>query len=252
MTDLNIIHEDNHIIVVIKPQNVPTQEDESGDPDMLTILKEHMGRPFCGLVHRLDRPTGGVMVFAKTSKAAARLCAQIQDGRFQKKYLAVVLGEPKQRSGELVDYLLKNSKTNVVEVVPSATKDAKRAELTYKLLNTKNQVSLVEICLLTGRSHQARVQMAHLGHPIFGDAKYGGDKLAKGWNLALWAYELKFEHPTTQDTLKFVVNPPETTPWDKFDFQRKPAKNPLSQGKTALQNSPSHGEGVAPRGAVTG
>ena len=250
MTDLNIIHEDNHIIVVIKPQNMPTQADESGDADLLNEIKAYIkqsggkaGEAFVGLVHRLDRVTGGVMVFAKTSKAAARLSAQLQDGRFQKKYLAVVLGEPKRRSGELVDYLLKNSKTNVVEVVPSATKDAKRAELTYKLLNTWNAksaarvgiassafaaqnaprndaVSLIEINLLTGRSHQARVQMAHLGHPIFGDVKYGGDKLAKGWNLALWAYELRFEHPTTQDILKFVVNPPEQTPWDKFDFQR--------------------------------
>lgn len=229
----DIIYEDNHIIVVIKPQNMPTQEDESGDADLLNdikaYIKESAGKPgdaFCGLVHRLDRVTGGVMVFAKTSKAAARLSAQLQDGRFSKVYLAVVLGEPKQRSGELVDYLLKNPKTNVVEVVPTATKDAKRAELTYKLLNTcgkagGTQVSLVQINLITGRSHQARVQMARMGHPVFGDAKYGGDKLAKGWNLALWAHELKFEHPTTQDVLKFVVNPPETTPWDKFEFERK-------------------------------
>jgi len=247
----DIIYEDNHIIVVIKPQNMPTQEDESGDADLLNdikaYIKESAGKPaaaFCGLVHRLDRVTGGVMVFAKTSKAAARLSAQLQDGRFNKVYLAVVVGEPKQRSGTLVDYLLKNPKTNVVDVVPPATNGAKRAELTYKLINTwratgsvprvgiaasalpprndgGTQVSLVEINLITGRSHQARVQMARMGHPIFGDAKYGGDKLAKGWNLALWAHELKFEHPTTQDILKFVVNPPETTPWDKFEFARK-------------------------------
>ena len=221
MEKFSIIHEDNHIIVVIKPQNVPTQEDESGDKDLLTMVKEYMERPFCGLVHRLDRPTGGVMVFAKTSKAAARLSAQLQDGRFQKTYLAVVVGEPKQRSGELVDHLLKNPKTNIVDVVPFATKDAKEARLTYRLLKTHTKVSLVEIKLLTGRSHQARVQMARIGCPIFGDAKYGGDKLAKGWNLALWAYELKFEHPTTQDVMKFVVNPPETTPWDRFPFERR-------------------------------
>jgi len=227
----DIIYEDNHIVVVIKPQNIPTQADESGDADLLNEIKTYIktssgkaGEAFCGLVHRLDRVTGGVMVFAKTSKAAARLFAQLQDGRFEKKYLAVVVGEPKLRSGELVDYLLKNPKTNVVEVVPSATKDAKRAELFYKLVNTVkvggNQVSLVEINLVTGRSHQARVQMARIGHPIFGDAKYGGDKLAKGWNLALWAHELRFEHPTSGDILKFVVNPPETTPWDRFDFNR--------------------------------
>ena len=225
---VNVIHEDNHIIVVIKPQNVPTQADESGDPDLLNGIKQYIketankpGEAFCGLVHRLDRVTGGVMVFAKTSKAAARLSAQIQDGRFQKKYLAVVVGEPELRQGTLVDNLLKNEKTNVVEVVPSATKGAKRAELTYKVLNIAKQVSLVEINLITGRSHQARVQMARIGCPIFGDAKYGGDKLAKGWNLALWATELVFEHPVTNDTLKFIVNPPETTPWDRFEFQRR-------------------------------
>lgn len=228
----DIIFEDNHIIVVIKPQNMPTQADESGDLDLLNDIKNYIkssagktGDAFCGLVHRLDRVTGGAMVFAKTSKAAARLSAQLQDGRFEKKYLAVVVGEPKQRSGELVDYLLKNPKTNVVEVVPAATKDAKRAELSYKLLNTSgkagaSQVSLVEINLITGRSHQVRVQMARIGCPVFGDVKYGGDKLAKGWNLALWAYELRFEHPTSGEMLKFIVNPPEGTPWNKFEFQR--------------------------------
>ena len=228
---VNIIFEDNHIIVVIKPHNVPTQEDESRDPDLLNQIKAYIkesankaGEAFCGLVHRLDRVTGGVMVFAKTSKAAARLSAQIQDGRFQKKYLAVVVGEPKQRQGELVDWLLKNPKTNVVEVVPSATTGAKKAVLEYKTLNIAKQVSLVEINLVTGRSHQARVQMARIGCPIFGDAKYGGTALAKGWNLALWAHELVFEHPTTGDTLRFVVNPPETTPWDKFEFGRKTTK----------------------------
>ena len=216
----DVIFEDNHIIVVIKPHNIPSQADESGDKDMLTIIKEYMGRPFCGLVHRLDRVTGGVMVFAKTSKAAARLSSQIQDGTFQKKYLAVVVGEPKLRPAELTDYLLKNEKTNVVEVVPSATNGAKKAVLNYKVLNITKQVSLVEINLITGRSHQARVQMARIGCPIFGDAKYGGTTLAKGWNLALWAHELVFSHPITGDTMRFTVNPPETTPWDKFEFAR--------------------------------
>jgi len=223
----SVIFEDNHIIVVIKPQNIPTQADESGDEDLLSQIKKYIkekaekpGEAFCGLVHRLDRVTGGVMVFAKTSKAAARLSAEIRDGRFHKKYLAVVVGEPKERQGKLVDWLLKNSKTNVVETVPSATNGAKRAELDYKVINITKQVSLVEIDLLTGRSHQARVQMAHLGFPIFGDAKYGGTTLAKGWNLALWAYELSFEHPTTKDNLKFIVNPPDTVPWNRFDFTR--------------------------------
>jgi 23S rRNA pseudouridine1911/1915/1917 synthase len=227
--ELSIIHEDNHIIAVIKPQNVPCCPDESGDPDLLSQIKQYLkesgGKPgdaYCGLVHRLDRVTGGVMVYAKTSKAASRISDQLKDGRFQKTYLAVVVGEPGAREGELVDYLLKNPKTNVVEVVPFATTGAKRAELTYKTLQISKpkKVSLVKINLITGRSHQARVQMARIGCPIFGDAKYGGDRLAKGWNLALWAHELSFIHPTTGDTLRFVVNPPESTPWTEFDFSR--------------------------------
>jgi len=221
----DIIFEDNHVIVVIKPQNMPTQEDESKDKDLLNIIKEYLPTAYCGLVHRLDRVTGGVMVFAKTSKAASRLSEQIKEGRVQKKYLAVVVGEPKSRQGKLENYLLKNPKTNVVEVVPSATQGAKRAELDYKILNIvkvkENVVSLVEIDLKTGRSHQIRVQMANIGCPVFGDKKYGGDKLAKGWNTALWAHELVFAHPTTQDVMKFVVNPPETTPWDRFEFDRR-------------------------------
>jgi 23S rRNA pseudouridine1911/1915/1917 synthase len=223
----NVIYEDNHLVVVIKPQNMPTQADDSGDLDLLNQIKQYIkesagktGEAFCGLVHRLDRVTGGVMVFTKTSKAAARLSEQLKDGKFTKKYLAVVLGEPPLREATLVDYLLKNEKKNIVEVVPSATTGAKRAELRYKVRNITNAVSLVEVDLITGRSHQVRVQMSKIGCPVFGDTKYGGDKLAKGWNLALWAYELVFTHPTNGDTMRFIVNPPETTPWDKFDFKR--------------------------------
>ena len=242
MNELSVIYEDNHIIVVIKPQNMPVCADESGDEDLLNQIKKYLAEKknprsaseavdgvdkasaYCGLVHRLDRPTGGVMVFAKTSKSAARLCEQIKDGIFQKTYLATVVGEPKLRAGTLVDHLLKNDARNTVEVVPSATAGAKRAELKYHVLETNKQVSLVEVKLITGRSHQARVQLKHLGCPIFGDAKYGGDKLGKGWNLALWAHELVFRHPTTEDMLKFIVNPPECVPWDSFVFDRKPKK----------------------------
>jgi len=235
---LPVIFEDNHIIVVIKPQNVPCCPDESGDSNLLEQIKEYRGVPphappsgdtsskFVGLVHRLDRVTGGVMVYAKTSKAASRLGEQLKNGEFQKTYLAVVVGEPKQREQTLVDYLWKNETKNVVEVVPSATTGAKRAELFYRVLNIdkKKGVSLVNVKLVTGRSHQIRVQMANVGCPVFGDAKYGGDKLAKGWNVALWAHELSFKHPTTGDTLKFIVNPPEVVPWTSFDFNRKEHK----------------------------
>jgi len=219
------IYEDNHVIVVIKPQNVPCCPDESGDANLLDELKMHLGegekRTFVGLVHRLDRVTGGVMVYAKTSKAAARLAEQLQNNTFHKKYLAVVLGEPKLREKTLVDHLLKDELKNTTKIVPSATTGAKRAELNYRVTQIIDKVSLVEVQLVTGRSHQIRVQMANHGYPVFGDAKYGGDKLGKGWNLALWAYEIAFVHPTTQDMMKFIVNPPETIPWTKFEIDRK-------------------------------
>lgn len=226
MEELNVIYEDNHIIVVVKPQNIPTQEDESKDKDMLTIVKEYIkekadkpGNVYVGLVHRLDRPTGGVMVFAKTSKAASRLSEQMSEGLFRKRYLTVVLDKPKEKRLKLINYLKKNSRTNTVQVVPELTEGAKRAELEYNVLAIKDKVSLLEIDLFTGRSHQIRVQMKHIGCPVYGDVKYGGDKLAKGHNLALWAYELKFVHPTTKENLTFKVYPPEDkTPWNVFDL----------------------------------
>jgi len=223
-SEIAIIHEDNHIIVVIKPQGLPCCADKSGDMDLLTQLKEYRktnegksGEAFVGLVHRLDRVTGGVMVYAKTTKAAARLSEQLQNGGFFKRYLAVVKGTPKIKNGKLENHLLKNSKTNKVDVVGVAVTGAKRAELNYNVRTVLEKFSLVEIDLVTGRSHQIRAQFAHIGHALLGDKKYGG------WpepELALWAHELRFKHPTQDDMLKFVVNPPEIGVWEKFDFGR--------------------------------
>lgn len=226
MEDLKVLYEDNHIIVVVKPQNIPTQEDESKDKDMLTIVKEYIkekenkpGNVFVGLVHRLDRPTGGVMVFAKTSKSASRLTEQIKNGEFKKRYLSVINGKPREKRGKLVNFLKKNPRNNTVMVVPELTTGAKRAELDYEVLEAKEKVSLVDIKLHTGRSHQIRVQMKTIGCPVYGDVKYGGDILAKGHNLALWAYELKFVHPTTKENLTFKVYPPENiVPWNVFNL----------------------------------
>lgn len=225
---LTILYEDNHLIVVLKPQNVPSQGDSTGDKDLLSMVKDYIketydkkGEAFAGLVHRLDRPTGGVMVFAKTSKAAARLSEQIKDGSFEKRYLAVVVGTPRDRQARLSDYLFKDEKNNTVKVVPAAIEGAKRAELVYKVLETTPKLTLVDIKLLTGRSHQARVQMQHIGTPIFGDVRYGGDTLAKGHNLALWAYELRFYHPVSKLPMVFVAYPPlDKTPWKFFEIER--------------------------------
>ena len=225
--NLTVLYEDNQIIVVVKPQNVPTQADSSWDKDLLTMIKEYVkekydkpGEVYIGLVHRLDRPTGGVMVFARTSKAAARLQEQMKTGLFEKKYLAVTVGVPRDRQGRLSQYLVKDEKNNMVRVVPAAVEGAKKAELEYKVLEIAGSVALVDIRLITGRSHQARVQMQSLGTPIFGDAKYGGDKLAKGHNLALWAYELRFYHPVNKNPFVFKVFPPtDEVPWNVFPVE---------------------------------
>lgn len=224
MEELRVVYEDNHIIVVVKPQNLPTQEDESKDKDLLTIVKEYIkikenkpGNVYVGMVHRLDRPTGGIMVFAKTSKSASRLTEQIQNGEFKKRYLAVVNGKPREKRGKLVNFLKKSARTNTVDIVPELTTGAKRAELDYEIIEEKEKVSLADIKLHTGRSHQIRVQMKNIGCPVYGDVKYGGDKLAKGHNLALWAFELKFIHPTTKENMTFKVYPPEEiVPWNVF------------------------------------
>ena len=208
---LNVIFEDNHILVVVKPQNIPTQADISGDTCMVELVENYLrekynkpGNVYVGLVHRLDRPTGGLMIFAKTSKAAARLSESIKTDEFEKKYLAVVNGVPKEKNTTLINYLKKNSRTNMVNVVPQLTDGAKMAKLTYKELESKEKVALLSVSLSTGRSHQIRVQLKHIGHPIYGDVRYGGDILAKGHNLALWAYKLKFTHPVTKQKMTFM------------------------------------------------
>ena len=224
---MDIVYEDNHLLVVIKPQNIPTQKDSSNDEDMLSMCKAYLkekynkpGEAYCGLVHRLDRPTGGLMVFAKTSKCAERLSKQIREGDFQKEYLTVVVGKPKYSINHLVNYLKKDTENNIVKVVPELETGAKRAELFYKVLDSNEKLSLVNCKLFTGRSHQIRVQMATIGNPVFGDVKYKGD-IVKGWNLALWSYKLAFAHPITKQTMNFVCYPPEDdTPCKYFNFAR--------------------------------
>ena len=227
--ELTVVYEDNHVIVVMKPQNVPSCPDDTGDRDMLTMVKDYLkekynkpGEAFVGLVHRLDRPTGGVMVFAKTSKAASRLSEDVRNGNFEKKYYAVVVGKPREKSCvELTHYLLKNTEKNIVKVVPMATEGAKIAVLDYNTVETKNGLTLLGIRLHTGRAHQIRVQIATIGCPVFGDQKYGAGKSPVGTNLALWAVELKFIHPTTKEKMTFRVFPPtEEVPWKFFDISR--------------------------------
>ena len=222
--DLQIAFEDNHLLVVVKPADVPCQADESGDPDMLSLLKQYLvekynkpGEAWLGLVHRLDRPTGGVMVFAKTSKAAARLCEAIKNGEVEKKYFAILEGVPRYKADKLTCYLKKSPDTNTVKVVPQLTEGAKYAELDYKVLATKENVSLVTVNLVTGRGHQIRVQMQNMGNPIVGDKRYGTGKYPNA-PLCLFAYELRFAHPISGKEMVFRVYPPEESAWKLFDY----------------------------------
>ena len=214
---INVLYEDNHIIVVEKKINIPVQEDDSKDKDLLTIIKEYLkekynkpGNVYLGLVHRLDRPVGGVMVFAKTSKAASRLSDQVRTHKIEKKYYAVVEGKLKDE-GVLKDKLLKDSKTNMVRV-DSKGKDA---ELSYKVISRKDNYNLVDIDLKTGRSHQIRVQFSSRGNPLYGDQRY--NKNAKvGQQIALFAHSLSFYHPTTKELMTFSLKLPDRIPFNLF------------------------------------
>lgn len=220
MENLKIIYEDNHIIVVEKPVNIPSQGDKTGDKDMLTIIKEYLikkynkpGDAYLGLVHRLDRPTGGVMVFAKTSKAASRLSEQIRNKQFEKQYLVIADGKFEKSEGTYEDYLLKNEKNNISKVVDPKNKNAKLAKLEYEVVkyNDETNLSLVKVKLHTGRHHQIRVQFSARSHSIYGDQKYGAR--GRGKQLCLWAYKLSFNHPTTKEKLTFESYPEAIGSW---------------------------------------
>lgn len=224
MQKLNVIYEDNHIIVVEKPVNIPSQGDKTGDIDMLTLVKRYIkekynkpGEVYLGLVHRLDRPVGGVMVFARTSKAAARLSEQVRNKDFKKKYLVIVDGKFEKNKGTLEDYLLKNEKTNTSKVVKEGTKNAKLAILDYEVLkyNEEINLSVMKVNLHTGRHHQIRVQMANAGHSICGDQKYG--TRGRGKQICLWAYELTILHPITKEEMTFKVLPEFIGGWKQLE-----------------------------------
>lgn len=221
---INIVYEDNHLLVVEKPVNIPSQSDKTGDKDLLTILKEDIkqrsykrGNVYLALIHRLDRPAGGVMVFAKTSKAAGRLSDQIRGREFKKFYYAVIHGVPEQPKAQLVHYLKKIEKLNFVRVVSETVKGSKQAILDYNVIKTVDELTLVRVELLTGRTHQIRVQFSAIGHPLYGDQKYGVGINKPGQQLALWATEVSFKHPITKEVVGFKSIPPKDMyPWSLF------------------------------------
>lgn len=215
-----IVYEDNQIIVAVKPPNMLSQADKTGDTDILTHLKQYIkvkynkpGNVYLGLVHRLDRPVGGLMVFARTSKAAARLSQQMQQHKMGREYLCVVTGEVKD-AFTLVDYLVKDERANKVTVCAADVRGSQEAVLHGTCLARRDGLALCAIKLETGRNHQIRVQMAHSGAPLWGDNRYGNG--IPGQQIALWGYKLTVEHPTTHEIMTFY-HTPRGSIWTKFE-----------------------------------
>lgn len=215
---INILYEDNHILVAIKPINVPVQEDSSKDLDFLNMLKLYLkekynkpGNVYLGLVHRLDRPVSGVMIFAKTSKAASRLSDQIRKREINKTYLAILDDDTLEDEGIFEDKLLKDVKVNIVKV----DEKGKDSLLEYRVLDKKENMALVEINLITGRSHQIRVQFSSRGYPLYGDQKYNQNAKSHA-QIALFANKIEFVHPVTKKKMLFEAKISNYFPWHLF------------------------------------
>ena len=210
---LNILYEDNHIIIVEKFRDVLSQKDDTGDDSMVEIIKGYLkvkynkpGNVYLGLIHRLDRRVGGVMVFAKTSKAASRLSEQIANHELEKYYLALVDGII-DKDGE-IKILLEKTKDNLAVV----SKNGKEAKLEYRVLKTINDNTLVEVNLITGRYNQIRASFAHIGHPIVNDYKYSKKYKVNNQELGLYCYKVRFSHPVTKELIE-VTNYPSSNLW---------------------------------------
>ena len=217
---IKVLYEDNHLIAVLKPINVPTQKDSSNDIDMVSLVKDYLkkkynkpGNVYLGLLHRLDRPVSGVLLFAKTSKAAERMTKEIKNHNVRKTYYAVVEGKV-DKKGTFIDKLLKDEKNNVVRV----SDKGKEAKLEYELICYKNNYSLVKINLITGRSHQIRVQFSSRGYPLYGDQRY--NKKDKN-QIALFSSSIEFTHPVTKEHLTISYNLPNRFPFTLFNYMVK-------------------------------
>ncbi|SMO85967.1 RluA family pseudouridine synthase [Gracilimonas mengyeensis] len=222
--NIPIIFEDNHLLVIDKPAGLLSQEDHTGNPDVLNLCKQYIkkkynkpGNVYLGLVHRLDQPVSGVMVLAKTSKAASRLSYQIRKRTINKTYWALVEGKTPVY-GELVHFLDKDKRTNTVKAYKSPRGKAKESRLKYITIKTNKNYSVVEVDLITGRPHQIRVQFASEGFPLWGDYRYGDSSKPDGRDIALRAVKLELEHPTQKELMTFKALKPEGKPWNMFDY----------------------------------
>ena len=234
-----ILYEDNHVIVAIKPPNLLTQSDATGDESLLDQVKAYVkeacnkpGEAYIGLVHRMDRPVGGLLCFARTSKAASRLSEQVRVHELNRQYVCIVEGDaPDQFT--YVDYLVKDEEHNRVAVLPSYLKmQGKEAILHGRTIARRDGLSLVAIQLETGRAHQIRVQMQSHGYPLWGDNRYGHGK--RGQQIALWGFRLSFEHPVSREHMLFIAPMPETKPWLLFERELRGLETVWPQIKPAV------------------
>ena len=225
MTKLNVLYEDNHVIVVEKPENVLSQGDSTKDKSLIDMVKEYIkvkykkpGNVYLGLVHRLDRPVGGIMVFARSSKAASRLTKAFNEHTISKKYLAIVHGKVEEK-GEYIDYIEKTENGNSI-----ISSNGKKAILEFERLHydDENDCSLVSIDLQTGRHHQIRVQFSSRGHYLLGDQRYG---VMDQQQICLFAYHLSFNHPVSKERLEFILLPKEKGYWTRFTVSKYVHKN---------------------------
>lgn len=211
---MNPVYEDNHIIIVDKNPGEIVQGDKTGDSPLSDSVKAYLkkkydkpGNVFCGVVHRIDRPVGGLVIFAKTSKALTRLNEMLRKGEIHKTYRAVVEGSPEQDSGKLENMLVSNGKLNKTFIAKPGDNDAKKAVLEYKVIARGDRYSVVEINLLTGRKHQIRAQLSNIGHPIKGDLKYGARRSNADGSISLQAFRLDFIHPVSKQPIQIELPP---------------------------------------------
>lgn len=224
--NLEIVYEDNHLIAVNKPSGVLVQGDETGDKPLSDFVKDYVkvkykkpGDVFLGVIHRIDRPVSGVVIFARTSKALERMNKMLQDHEVEKVYWAVVRERPEELSGTLVHFLIKDKEKNVTKALDQLSnrnKDAKRSELSYVLIASLNHFHLLEVRPTTGRSHQIRAQLAKIGSPIKGDLKYGYPQANTNASICLHCRSMSFEHPVTKLPVKIEADIPKDVNWNDF------------------------------------